>query len=332
VLAATALLVVGAALRGPGEAARPDPGRKRVAVVLSIGGLGDRSFNDMAFEGLERARRELGVVGVHGEPHAMSEDERYLDFYAEQGFDLVFAIGFLMKTSLETVAARHPGTRFAIVDDQVDLPNVASVRFREEEGSYLVGALAGRTSRTGVGGVVLGVDVPLLRTFEHGFRQGFVAARPAGRVLTTVAGSFADPVKGKELTIEEIQGGADVIFQAAGQTGMGVIAAADERGTAERPVYAIGCDANQNAERPCVLTSMLKRVDVAVFETCREVVEGRFRPGLHSLGVREGGIGWALDADNRDLVSEEDEAYLRDVERRIADGSLRIETLPGQHR
>jgi basic membrane protein A len=323
-LALAVALALGAAVRGPGEAAAPRAGRKRVAVVLSVGGLGDRSFNDMAHKGLMDARDRLGVVGVYGEPAAMSEDERYLDYYAEQGFDLVFAIGFLMKSALEEVASRHPATRFAIVDEQVDRPNVASVRFREQEGCYLVGALAARKSRSGVVGIVLGLDVPLLRVFEHGYRQGAAAARPGGRVLTTVAGSFADPVRGKELTRVLHGEGADVVFQAAGQTGNGVITGASELG-----ILAIGCDANQNGEAPGrVLTSMLKRVDVAVFELCREVVEDRFRPGLHTLGVKEGAIGWALDEDNRALVSPEDEAALRDLERRIASGELVVESQP----
>ena len=323
-LALAGALALGAAVRGPGEAAAPSPGTKRVAVVLSVGGLGDRSFNDMAHQGLMDARDRLGVVGVYGEPAAMSEDERYLDYYAEQGFDLVFAIGFLMRSALEQAAARHPATRFAIIDEQVDLPNVASVRFREQEGCYLVGALAARTSRSGTVGIVLGMDVPLLRVFEHGYRQGAAAGRPGAKVLTTVAGSFSDPVRGKELTRVMVGQGADVVFQAAGQTGNGVITGATELG-----IRAIGCDANQNGEAPgTVLTSMLKRVDVAVFELCREVVEDRFRPGLHSLGVKEGAIGWALDADNRALVSAEDEAFVRGLEARIAAGDLAVEAAP----
>jgi basic membrane protein A len=325
-LGLTLLLAAGAVVRGPGEAASPEPGRKRIAVVLSVGGLGDRSFNDMAHAGLIRAREELGVVGVYGEPAQMSEDERYLEFYAEQGFDLVFAIGFLMKSSLEKVAARYPETRFAILDEEVDRPNVASVRFREHEGSYLVGALAGRKSRTGKAGIVMGLDIPLLRAFAHGYRQGFLAERPGGEVLEMVAGSFADPVRGKELTRTLVQQGADVVYQAAGQTGNGVIAGAREAG-----VFAIGVDANQNPLAPgTVLTSMLKQVDVAVFEQCRAVVEERFRPGLVMLGVREGGVGWALDEHNRALVSEEDERHIRELERRIAAGELVVEARAGE--
>ncbi len=320
------VLVIGAFVRGPGEAARPEPGRLRVAVVLSVGGLGDRSFNDMAYEGLLRAQRELGVIGVYGEPAAMSEDERYLEFYAEEGFDLVFAIGFLMKSSLEEVARRYPGTRFAILDDVVELPNVASVRFREHEGSYLVGALAGRKSRTGKAGVVMGLDVPLLRAFAHGYRQGFLAERPGGEVFEMVAGSFADPVRGKELTRTLAQQGVDVVFQAAGQTGNGVIAGAREAG-----IYAIGVDANQNPLAPgTVLTSMLKKIDVAVFELCRALAEDRFEPVVLSLGVREGGLGWALDEHNRALVSPEDERHLDALARRIGSGELIVEAMPAE--
>lgn len=325
VLVLAGALLLGAAVRGPGEAAAPEPGRKRVAVVLSVGGLGDRSFNDMAYEGLLRARRELGVVGVHGEPAAMSEDERYLEFYAAQGFDLVFAIGYFMRSALETVARRHPETSFAIIDEQVDLPNVASVRFREEEGCYLVGALAARKSRSGTVGIVLGIDVPLLRGFENGYRQGAAAGKAGTRTVTAVAGSFSDPVRGKELTRLLVAQGADVVFQAAGQTGNGVLT-----GAAEEKILAIGCDANQNGEAPgTVLTSMLKRVDVAVFDLCREVVEGHFRPGLHSLGVEEGALGWALDEHNRALVTWEDELELRALEIGIASGALKIAPAPG---
>lgn len=321
VLALTAALLIGAALRGPGETVAPEPGQKRVAVVLSVGGLGDGSFNDLAWKGLQDAQDELGVIGVYGEPAQMSEDARYLDFYADQGYDLVIAIGFLMKSALEEVAADHPDTHFAIIDDVVDLPNVASVTFKANEGSYLVGALAARVSETGKAGIVMGLDVPLLRNFEAGYRQGFLDVRPDGEVLRAIANSFTDPVRGKELTRLQVQQGADVVFQAAGQTGNGVIEAAKEEG-----IYAIGVDANQNGDRPgTVLTSMLKRVDVAVLELCRAVVEERFEGGALELGVKEGGVGWALDEHNRSLVSAEDEAFLRELERRIAEGDLSVE-------
>jgi len=331
VLLLSVVLIAGAAIRGPGQAAAPEQGKKRVAVVLSVGGLGDRSFNDMAYEGLVRAGHELGVITAYGEPSAMSEDERYLDFYAEQGFDLVFAIGFLMTSSVEKVAARHPETRFAIIDSVVDQPNVASLVFREHEGSYLVGALAARKSRSGVIGIVKGLDVPLLMKFEHGYRQGFQAERAhlglgPGRVLSVVAGSFADPVRGKELTRVLVGEGADIVYQAAGQTGNGVIAGAKEAG-----IYAIGVDANQNHERPgTVLTSMIKKVDVAVFDACRDLVEERFRSGVQSFGVAEGGVGWALDEHNRPLIDEDDIERLSDLVSRIASGALVVEDLPDE--
>jgi len=331
VLALTAVLLVAAAIRGPGEAAAPIPGHKRVAVVLSVGGLGDGSFNDMAHAGLQDAERDLGVVIAHGEPAAMSEDERYLDFYAEQGFDLVFAVGFLMTSALDKVAARYPDTHFAIIDSVVDQPNVASLVFREHEGSYLVGALAARKSKSGVIGIVKGLDVPLLMRFEHGYRQGFHAERahlglPKGRVLSMVAGSFADPVRGKELTRVLVGEGVDVVYQAAGQTGNGVIAGAKEAG-----IYAIGVDANQNHERPgTVLTSMIKQIDVAVYEACRALVEDRFPTGVQSFGLAEGGVGWALDEHNRSLIDAEDEARMAELAAQIASGALVVEAMPSE--
>ncbi len=331
VLALGALLLAAAFVRGPGEAAAPEEGRRRVAVVLSVGGLGDRSFNDMAYEGLLRAQEESGVIGAYGEPAGMSEDERYLDFYATQGFDLVFAVGFLMTSALDKVAERHPDTHFAIIDSVVDRPNVSSLVFREHEGSYLVGALAARHSKSGVIGIVKGLDVPLLMKFEHGYRQGFDAERahlglPPGRVLSMVAGSFADPVRGKELTRVMVGEGADVVYQAAGQTGNGVIAAAKDAG-----IYAVGVDANQNHERPgTMLTSMVKKVDVAVSEACRALVEGRFRAGIQSFGVAEGGVGWALDEFNAPIVSDADRARMEDLRARIASGELAVEALPAK--
>ncbi len=331
VLAATALLAAGAVWRGPGETAAPEEGKHRVAVVLSVGGRGDRSFNDMAYEGLMRARDELGIVATYGEPAAMSEDERYLDFYASEGFDLVIGVGFLMASALEKVAAHHPDTQFAIIDYALDMPNVSSLVFREHEGSYLVGALAARKTKTGIAGIVKGLDVPLLMKFEHGYRQGFIAeskhlgeASGDVRVISVVAGSFADPVKGKQLTRVLVEQGADVVYQAAGQTGNGVIAGAKEAG-----IYAIGVDANQNHERPgTVLTSMVKRVDVAVFDTCKRLADGVLTGGFQSFGVAEGGVGWALDEHNRPLVSAEDEARLAVLERLISSGELAVEAMP----
>jgi basic membrane protein A len=289
----------------------------RVGLVLSVGGLGDKSFNDSAYQGLLRAKTELGIDPVYGQPEQMSEDEKYLRQYAEQGMDLVIAVGFLMKDALEKVAPQFPQIHFAIIDAVVEQPNVASLVFREHEGSFLVGAIAGLVTKTGKVGFVGGMDIPLIHKFEVGYTEGAKLVRPGIEVLVAYAGSgpeaFHDPVKGKSLALSQFDRGADVIFQAAGSTGNGVIDAATERG-----LFAIGVDANQNYMSPGhVLTSMLKRVDVAVFEIAKDVVEGRFRGGPHVYGLEIDGVGYALDEYNRDLIPpavlEQADAIKRDI-------------------
>ena len=301
-----------------GTAGKAEPARRaRVGLVLSVGGLGDKSFNDSAYQGLMKAKNELGIEPIYGQPEQMSEDEKYLRQYAEQGMDLVIAVGFLMKDALEKVAPEFPQIRFAIIDAVVDRPNVASLVFREHEGSFLVGAIAGLVTKTGKVGFVGGMDIPLIHKFEVGYTEGVKYVNPGAEVLVAYAGSgpeaFHDPVKGKSLALSQFDRGADVIFQAAGSTGNGVIDAAKERG-----LFAIGVDANQNDMAPgYVLTSMLKRVDVSVFQIARDVVEGRFKGGPHVYGLEIDGVGYALDEHNRDLIPsgvlEKVEAIKRDI-------------------
>jgi basic membrane protein A len=296
----------------------------RVAVVLSVGGLGDRSFNDGAYRGLTDAMRDLGVAGVHGEPADFAEDYEYLRIYAEDGFDLVVAVGFLMRDAVERVADEFPHCRFAIVDTVVDRPNVASLVFREEEGSFLVGALAGLKTETGVVGFVGGMDIPLIHRFLDGYRAGARAVRPDVEILHafcgTDAAAFRDPVRGKEKALAQYARGADVIFQAAGFSGNGVIAAA-----AQEDRFAIGVDSNQNDMAPGhVLTSMLKRVDVAVYRTIEDVLNDRFRAGVHRFGLAEDGVGYAVDEHNRSLLTPEMIDRVEDLRRRLVSGEIRL--------
>ncbi|MEN8149457.1 MAG: BMP family ABC transporter substrate-binding protein [Planctomycetota bacterium] len=316
------LAIFGPARDGPGANA---PDVVRVALVLSVGGLGDRSFNDLAYAGLVRAERELGVEGALGEPVDHAEDEAYLAFYAERGYDLVVAVGYLMTSKLERVAPRYPDTEFLLIDGVLDLPNVRSYAFREEEGCFLVGALAALATETGTVGFVGGMKVPLIEKFLAGYAQGARHVRPDLRVLSAWAGSFSDPVTGKAKALRQIREGADVVFQAAGATGNGVIRAAAEEG-----IYAIGVDANQNDMAPGrVLTSMLKRVEETVFRTARDVVAGEPVGGVRSVGLAEGMLGWALDEHNRAAVTPEMEARLSALEADIVAGRIRVsETLP----
>jgi basic membrane protein A len=304
----------------------------RVAVVLSVGGLGDRSFNDGAYRGLTTAVRDLGIAGVHGEPADMAEDYEYLRIYAESGFDLIVAVGFLMQDAVARVADEFPECRFAIIDTVVDRPNVASLVFSEEEGSFLVGALAAMKTESGTIGFVGGMDIPLIHRFLNGYRAGAEAVRPGVKVLSafcgTDPGAFRDPVRGKEKALAQFSRGADVVFQAAGFSGNGVIAAAAEQGR-----FAIGVDSNQNDMRPGhVLTSMLKRVDVAVHRTIEDVVEGRFRGGVRRFGLADDGVGYAVDEHNRDLLTPEMIETVETLRRRIVAGEITVPMDEGDDR
>jgi len=330
--AVACMLLVLAGCQGGEKQAKGDQAEKvRVGLVLSVGGLGDKSFNDSAYEGLTRAAEELGIDPLYGQPEQMSEDEKYLRQYAEEGLDLIIGVGFLMKDALEKVAGEFPDTRFAIIDAYVDEPNVASLIFREHEGSFLVGAIAGLMTSTGKVGFIGGMDIPLIHKFEVGYTEGVMHVRPDAEVLVAYAGSgpqaFHDPVKGKSLALSQFDRGADIIFQAAGSTGNGVIDAAQERG-----LFAIGVDANQNYMAPGhVLTSMLKRVDIAVFEIVKDVVEGRFEGGEHVYGLEVDGVGYALDEYNEGLIPPEVIAQVAVIKQEIVSGAIQVTDYTANH-
>lgn len=288
----------------------------RVGLVFDVGGKGDRSFNDSAVQGLERARTDFGVTVSDFEPGQDADREVGLRKLAARGYDVVVAVGFLFTDAVRSVAADFPRVSFVLIDGRVEgAANVASVLFREQEGSFLVGALAALKSETGTLGFVGGMDVPLIHRFEAGYVAGARHVRPDVKVLVGYAGvrpeAFADPVRGKEIALSQIDQGADIVFHAAGVTGLGVIEAARERGR-----LAIGVDSNQNDVAPgTVLTSMVKRVDNAVYREVAAAVGGDFHGGVEELGLAEEGVGFAVDEHNRALLPEallERAAALRD--------------------
>ncbi|MBI3098627.1 MAG: BMP family ABC transporter substrate-binding protein [Planctomycetes bacterium] len=301
--------------------------RRRIAVVLSVGGLGDKSFNDSAYEGLLRAVRELGIEEAHGEPADIAEPAEFLDVYAEEGYDLIIGVGFLMKDAVEKAARSHPDRKFALIDAPIDpreYPNCASLLFSEHEGSFLVGALAAMASKSGRVGFVGGMDIPLIHKFKVGYAEGARHVNPECEVLVRYAGAgpdaFHDPVKGKAMAETLFSQGVDVIYHASGSTGNGVIQAAAEHGK-----LAIGVDANQNYMKPGhVLTSMLKRVDVAVCETIRAVCEERFQGRVCVFGLKEGGIGYAMDEHNRALVTSPMQERVEALKAKILAGEIRV--------
>lgn len=298
VLAAVTLLLPP---RGEGREAGVAPRHPlRVGLVFDVGGRGDKSFNDAAWAGLDRARRELGVTVEYVEPADGDDRAGALRLFAARGFDRVIGVGYVFSRDVDEVALDHPSVRFACVDyappERGEVPaNVVGLKFREEEGAFLVGAAAGLSTQRGAVGFVGGMEIPLIRRFEAGYRAGAMTVCPACRVLAAYAGStplaFKDPERGTQLATAQLAAGADIIFHASGSTGFGVFAAARRLGG-----RAIGVDADQYDEMPgVVMTSMLKRVDVAVFELIRDATEGRYvrgTRGLRTFGLREGGIDW----------------------------------------
>lgn len=318
----------------PEGSLEPDTGSPRVGLVFDVGGLGDKSFNDGAYEGLLKARDELGAGIEFIEPGDGSDRESGVRLLAAKGNDLVLGIGFMFTDDLNLVAASYPETAFAGVDYalQVDedgqvIPpphNVLALKFREEEGSFLVGALAALVSKTGTVGFVGGMDIPLIHKFQAGYTAGVQAVCEDCQVLAAYAGvtpvAFKDPGKGKELALAQYARGADIIFHASGSTGLGVFEAARARGK-----LAIGVDADQWSEAPgFVLTSMVKGVDRAVLEAAREVQAGTFQGGVKHLGLREGGVDYVYDVHNRALIPQAIRDQVEVLRQEIMAGRIQV--------
>ena len=305
-------LILAAALAAGAAAAEP-------AIVYSTGGKFDASFNEAAFRGAERWAEATGRSYAEFEPQSVGQMAQALRRFASRGHAPVVAIGFLQAGALSEVAPESPEARFAIVDAVVDAPNVQSIVFKEHEGAYVIGVLAALATETGTVGMVGGMDIPLIRRFGCGYAQGVKSVNPDIEVLVNFAGdtpaAFSDPARGAELARSQIDRGADVILQAAGGTGIGVLQAAADAG-----VLGIGTDSNQNGLHPGhVLTSMLKRTDVAV-----ENAFGNWTPGLTVLGLAEGGMSWTLDDANAALISPVMQAAAEEAEAAIADGRIAV--------
>jgi len=273
------------------------------AVVFDMGGKFDKSFNEGIYNGLEKFRAETGISYREFEVTNETQREQALRRMAQRGSDPVIAVGFAQAPALEKVAREFPNTRFTIIDMVVDLPNVQSVVFKEHEGSFLVGVAAAMASKTDKVGFIGGMDIPLIRKFACGYEQGVRYVNPNAKIFQNMTGTtpaaWNNPTKGGELARSQFDRGADVVYAAAGGTGIGVYQAAKDSGK-----LAIGVDSNQNYLHPgTMLTSMLKRVDVAAYNTFKTALDGTWKPGIQVLGLAEDGVGWALDEHNRDLVS-----------------------------
>jgi basic membrane protein A and related proteins len=294
------------------------------AIVYDLGGKFDKSFNEGVFSGAEQFKKEFGVEYRDFEPQTDAQREQALRRFARDGYSPIVAVGFSQATALEKVAKEFPNLKFAIIDAKVDAPNVQSILFQEHEGSFLVGLLAALASKTDKVGFVGGMDIPLIRKFACGYVQGVKHANKGTEVFQNMTGTtgaaWNDPVKGAELARSQIDRGADVIYHAAGGTGIGVLRAAADAGK-----LGIGVDSNQNGLHPGkVLTSMLKRVDVATYNTFKEVRDNAWKPGVLVLGLKEDGVGWALDEHNQALITPEMKAAADKATAEIKAGTIKV--------
>ncbi len=313
--------------------------RPKVGIVFDIGGKNDRSFNAAAWEGVKRAEKDFDIELRDVEPGNPTSIEPAMRAFAERKFDLIIGVGFAQGPIMQKVATDYPNIKCAIIDGVIfeadgktPKENVASLVFREHEGSYLVGIIAAETTKTGTIGFVGGMDIPLIHRFETGYREGAQSVNPNIKVIKNFVGvtdhAWNNPGKGKELSLAQIQKGADVIFTAAGNSGLGAFDAAEQYGkdaNGRANKYVIGVDSNQNGVKPgFVLTSMVKRVDVAVYDVVRDITQGKFDGGFHVFGLDKDGIAYALDEHNKALISEETLRRVEEARRKIVAGEIKV--------
>jgi basic membrane protein A len=289
------------------------------AVVYDMGGKFDKSFNEAAYNGIERWKKETGKPYLEFEIANETQREQALRRMAERGAQPIIGIGFSQAGAIEKMAKEFPKLQFTIIDMVVNQPNVQSIVFKEQEGSFLVGMLASLSSKTGKVGFVGGMDIPLIRKFQCGYEQGAKYASPKTEIYSnmtgTTASAWSDPARGGELARAQFGKGADVVFAAAGGTGIGVYQAAKDA-----KKLAIGVDSNQNHLQPgTMLTSMLKRVDVAVYEAAKN-----FKPGITVLGLKEGGIDYAIDQYNEKLVPADLKKKVDAAKADIVSGKIKV--------
>lgn len=294
------------------------------AVNFDMGGKFDKSFNEGIYNGAEKFKKETGIDYADFEVTNEAQREQALRNFARRGYSPIIAVGFAQADAVAAVAKEYPDLKFTLVDAVVEAPNVQSVIFKEHEGSFLVGVLAAMASKTHAVGFIGGMDIGLIRRFACGYEQGAKFADPQVQVFQNMTGTtpaaWNDPVKGGELAKSQFDRGADVVYAAAGGTGLGVLQAAADAGK-----LSIGVDSNQNHLHPgSVLTSMLKRVDVAAYNTFKSAMDGSWKPGVQVLGLAENGVGWALDDNNAKLITPEMKAKVAEVEAGIKSGAIKV--------
>jgi basic membrane protein A and related proteins len=314
-----------------------DKGKIHVGIVFDTGGKDDRSFNAAANAGVLRAKKEFPIVLRDVEPGDSISVEPAMRAFAEQGYDLIIGVGFEQAAVVDRVAKDYPNLNFVIIDGVSEMHNVASLVFKEHEGSYLVGMIAAKESRSGVIGFIGGMDIPLIHRFATGYEEGAKSVNPNIRVLTNFVGVTPDawnnPGKGKELASSQIDKGADVLFTAAGNSGLGAFDAVEQTGkTNGRPnAFVIGVDSDQNWVKPgYVLTSMVKRLDNAVFQIIQDKVNGKFQGGVHVYGLPNEGVGYAIDQDSKDLISPDIIQQVEAAKQKIINGQIKVTDAMGK--
>jgi len=312
------LVAVGAAVVFCATSALAEP-----AVIYDLGGKFDKSFNEAGHRGAQRWAEETGMTYREIELQSEAQREQALRRFAEAGHNPVITMGFAMADPLAAVSADYPDTKFVAIDvTWLDAPNIRQIGFSEHEGSYLVGMLAALASKSGTVGFVGGMDIPLIRHFGCGYAQGVMAVNPDAKVVANMTGTtpaaWNDPVKGSELTKSQISQGADVVYAAAGGTGVGVLQTATDEG-----ILSIGVDSNQNYLHPgSVLTSMVKRVDVAVYDAMKAGAD--VETGVFILGLAEDGVAYALDEYNEPLLTDQMKATVDAAQQKIIDGEIEV--------
>ena len=303
------------------SAAAPAP---KLAIVYDAGGKFDKSFNQSAYEGAERFKKETNIPYLEAQASSDTQAEQMLRALARKKLDLIAAVGFSQTQAVQKVAKEFPNVRFVLIDAIAKGANVNSILFKEEEGSYLVGVAAALASKSKKVGFVGGMDIPLIRTFNCGFAQGAKATDPKieafSNMVGTTAAAWNNPAKGGELARAQFDRGVDVVFAVAGGSGMGTLQVAKEKGK-----LAIGVDSNQNYLHPgTMLTSMVKHVDLAIYDSFMQMKNGTWKPGVTHKGLKEGGVNWALDKDNRKVVTPAMEKRINEAKANIISGKIKV--------
>lgn len=296
----------------------------KIGLVLDKGGKDDKSFNAAAYLGATKAEKELGIELKYVEATDNNALETLHRSFATKGYDLVIGVGFAQLDAVRKISAQFPKIKFAVVDGEINAPNVRSLLFEEHEGSFLVGALAALSSKGDTFGFIGGMDIPLIRRFAMGYEAGIKHIKPKAKVLVNYVGvtgeAWNNPAKAKELALAQYQQGAEVIYGAAGASGTGLFDAAEAK-----KKLAIGVDSNQNWIKPgFVLTSMMKRVDVAVFDSIKNVKDGKFQGGPIHFGLQNKGVDYAMDEFNQKLVSPEVKSKVEEIKGQIISGKIKV--------